>query len=99
MVSIRITNYDEDLLSALYVLIDPSSRERTAYVNMTRYITYLGLCVATCIIFQRNMVAASAIGLAVGLYITVAEYFLQQEQSNQSETSPIDMSQLQDLFT
>lgn len=48
--------------------------ERT--LNVTRYITYLGLCVATCIVFQRNTVVASLIGLAVALYISVSEYML-----------------------
>lgn len=48
--------------------------ERT--LNFTRYITYLGLCVATCIVFQRNTVVASFIGLAVALYISISEYML-----------------------
>lgn len=48
-------------------------------MNLTRYLTYLGLCLATCIIFQRSMLFASIIGLAVGLYISVAEYMLANE--------------------
>lgn len=52
-----------------------------------RYFTYLGLCFATCVIFQSSVYAASAIGLAVALYISLAEYYLylnpgQQEQPN-----------------
>ncbi len=45
-------------------------------MNITRYFTYLGLCVATCIIFQKNMSIAGVIGLAVAAYISVSEYLL-----------------------
>ncbi|XP_066601795.1 cysteine-rich with EGF-like domain protein 2 [Prorops nasuta] len=44
--------------------------------RLTRYGTYLGLCIATCIIFQRNIYAASVIGLLVALYISVSEYVI-----------------------
>ena len=44
--------------------------------NISRYITYFGLVVATCIIFQRNVYAASSVGLLVGLYISVSEYMI-----------------------
>ncbi|XP_044741782.1 cysteine-rich with EGF-like domain protein 2 [Chrysoperla carnea] len=59
--------------------IEKSKVDRAQYVNLTRYLTYLGLCLATCIIFQRSMLFASIIGLAVGLYISVAEYMLANE--------------------
>ncbi|KAG7196483.1 hypothetical protein KM043_000032 [Ampulex compressa] len=49
---------------------------RKKHINIARYVTYLGLCVATCIIFQRNIYAASVIGLAVGIYISVSEYMI-----------------------
>lgn len=41
-----------------------------------RYFTYLGLCVATCVVLQNSVYAASAIGLAVAAYISLAEYYL-----------------------
>lgn len=44
--------------------------------DIRRYVTYLGLCVATCIIFQKNPVIASLIGLAVAIYVAVSEYML-----------------------
>ncbi|XP_065165071.1 cysteine-rich with EGF-like domain protein 2 isoform X1 [Atheta coriaria] len=56
--------------------VDSAQESRQNYVLFTRYATYAGLCIATCIIFQRSMVLASAIGLLVGLYITTSEYVL-----------------------
>ncbi|XP_011298434.1 cysteine-rich with EGF-like domain protein 2 [Fopius arisanus] len=53
---------------------DILGRKRTE--NMARYATYFGLCAATCIILQKNVYAASAIGLLVGLYISVSEYMI-----------------------
>ncbi|XP_015110384.1 cysteine-rich with EGF-like domain protein 2 [Diachasma alloeum] len=53
---------------------DVLGRKKTE--NMARYATYFGLCAATCIILQKNVYAASAIGLLVGLYISVSEYMI-----------------------
>lgn len=55
---------------------DLTNEKRESYVTFTRYLTYFGLCVATCVIFQSSTWAASAVGLAVGLYISVSEYWL-----------------------
>ncbi|CAB0018883.1 unnamed protein product [Nesidiocoris tenuis] len=44
--------------------------------DWSRYLTYLGLSVATGIIFQKNTTVAAVIGLLVGLYVTVSEYML-----------------------
>ncbi|OXU28623.1 hypothetical protein TSAR_010928 [Trichomalopsis sarcophagae] len=49
---------------------------RKTYENWTRYLTYLGLAVATSIILQRNVYAASVIGLCVAIYISVSEYLI-----------------------
>lgn len=43
-------------------------------LEMSRYFTYGGLCLATCIIFRNNVYIASVIGLVVAAYIGVAEY-------------------------
>lgn len=43
---------------------------------MMRYLTYAGLCLATCIIFQRSTILAAVIGVAVAIYMTVSEYML-----------------------
>jgi len=55
---------------------DANKQHNERTLNFTRYITYLGLCIATCIVFQRNTVVASLIGLAVAMYISVSEYML-----------------------
>ncbi|XP_057341793.1 cysteine-rich with EGF-like domain protein 2 [Microplitis mediator] len=44
--------------------------------NWARYATYFGLCLATYIILQGNVYAASVIGLMVALYISVSEYMI-----------------------
>lgn len=51
---------------------------RRQRVFVTRYLTYLGLCIATCIIFQRSIALAAAIGLMVAVYISVSEYMLNE---------------------
>lgn len=56
-------------------MLDKRWNEKMA--DWTRYITYLGLCIATCIIFQKNTVVASIIGLAVAMYVSVSEYMMQ----------------------
>ncbi|XP_034936135.1 cysteine-rich with EGF-like domain protein 2 [Chelonus insularis] len=58
------------------ICINPDILGRKRHENMARYATYFGLCVATCIILQRNVYAASGIGLLVGLYISVSEYMI-----------------------
>ncbi|KAI4478688.1 hypothetical protein M0804_011716 [Polistes exclamans] len=49
---------------------------RKRHENFARYATYLGLCIATCIILQRNIYAASVIGILVAVYISVSEYMI-----------------------
>lgn len=43
-------------------------------IDICSYGTYFGLCLATCIIFRKNIYIASVIGVAVATYIGVAEY-------------------------
>ncbi|XP_046384304.1 cysteine-rich with EGF-like domain protein 2 [Ischnura elegans] len=52
------------------------------YPNLTRYFTYLGLCITTCIIFSKNIIVASLIGLCVAVYISVSEYMLGSSSDN-----------------
>lgn len=55
---------------------DTTNEKRSQYVNLTRYLTYFGLCIATCVIFQSSTWIASIVGLAVAMYISVSEYWL-----------------------
>ncbi|KAF5284425.1 hypothetical protein FQR65_LT13559 [Abscondita terminalis] len=58
------------------VCVDSEQEQRKQHVFITRYLTYLGLCIATCIILQRNVMLAAIIGLCVGIYISISEYML-----------------------
>lgn len=58
------------------VCVDAEQESRKQYVHLTRYLTYLGLCIATCIVFQKSVPLAAIIGLAVACYITMSEYIL-----------------------
>ncbi|XP_018578048.1 cysteine-rich with EGF-like domain protein 2 [Anoplophora glabripennis] len=55
---------------------DASEEYRKSYVVIARYLTYLGLCVTTCIILHKNTYLAAIIGFCVAVYITVSEYML-----------------------
>lgn len=58
------------------ICIDSSEESRRNFVSFSRYLTYLGLCIATCIILNKNTYLAAFIGSCVAIYITVAEYML-----------------------
>ncbi|GFS51611.1 cysteine-rich with EGF-like domain protein 2-A [Trichonephila inaurata madagascariensis] len=54
--------------------IETKTWQRSVHVEVARYATYIGLCIATCIILRRNFYIASLIGLLVGVYIGLSEY-------------------------
>ncbi|RWS13297.1 cysteine-rich with EGF-like domain protein 2 [Dinothrombium tinctorium] len=56
------------------ICVNAKNEERAKQMELSRYATYFGLCVSTCIIFRKNIYVASVIGLIVALYIAVAEY-------------------------
>lgn len=58
------------------ICINEGSWGRKTHVSTARYLTYMGLCVATFIIFQKNVSIAAVIGLFVAIYITVSEYWV-----------------------
>ena len=60
-------------------------------LSNTRYFTYLGLCVATAIIFQRSAAIAGTLGVVVAAYVTLSEYYL---QGATGELKPIGSSDL-----
>jgi hypothetical protein len=69
--------------------VDSKARKKEESVDVSRYATYFGLCVATCVIFSNNIYIASVIGLIVALYIAIAEYTVE----NQSPlVSPIEQA-------
>lgn len=64
-----------------------TSERRQRYVSLTRYLTYFGLCIATCVIFQSSTTIAAIVGLAVALYISISEYWLNTTPSPSSSNS------------
>lgn len=67
------------------MFLDSDLLGRKKQENLARYLTYFGLCVAICIILQRNIYAASIIGLLVAIYISVSEYMI--AHSNVQDTT------------
>lgn len=68
--------------------VDVSNEKRNQYVTFTRYITYLGLCIATCIVLQSSTWLAALVGLAVAVYISVSEYWLNTNPQSTPAPSP-----------
>nr|XP_019560118.2 cysteine-rich with EGF-like domain protein 2 isoform X1 [Aedes albopictus]XP_019560126.2 cysteine-rich with EGF-like domain protein 2 isoform X1 [Aedes albopictus] len=73
---------------------DVSSEKRNQYVAFTRYLTYLGLCIATCIVLQSSTWLAALVGLAVAIYISVSEYWLNTEPQGTPAPSPKILDEL-----
>lgn len=77
----------EGYLKTDNVCMNTDILERKWKENVTRYLTYVGLCIATCIIFQRNMFIASIIGLLVGVYISISEYMIAYNKVQDTQTN------------
>ncbi|XP_050077914.1 cysteine-rich with EGF-like domain protein 2 [Anopheles maculipalpis] len=67
---------------------DTSNEKRNQYATFTRYLTYLGLCIATCIVLQNSTWLAALVGLAVAVYISVSEYWLNTAPQQPAAPSP-----------
>lgn len=88
-----IIRYSSNLLNIAYKshsLVDLTNEKRQSYVTFTRYLTYFGLCIATCVIFQSSTWIASLIGLAVALYITISEYWLHMNPAPKDGPRPLE---------
>lgn len=77
-----------------FFLSDTSSEKRSDYVTMTRYLTYFGLCVATCVIFQSSTWLAALVGIAVAVYISISEYWLSTKTASNGPFGPSIPDQL-----
>ena len=55
---------------------DAEAAGNEQHVTVARYLTYGGLCLATCILLQRSVSLAAIVGLLVAGYITLSEYQL-----------------------
>lgn len=74
-----------------------SSQHRESFVNITRFLTYFGMCVATCVIFQSSTHIAYIVGGAVAIYIAASEYWLNSTAQVGSKPE-INTKQLEDLI-
>ncbi|XP_037912939.1 cysteine-rich with EGF-like domain protein 2 isoform X2 [Hermetia illucens] len=73
-----------------------SHEKRDQYVTLTRYLVYLGLCIAIAVIFQSSTWIGAIVGVAVALYISASEYWLHSSPS--SVTPTVDTKQLEDMI-
>ena len=55
-------------------------------IDNTRFFTYAGLVVATCIILHKNLAVASVVGGVVAAYISFTEYYLANNDIRNSVT-------------
>jgi hypothetical protein len=65
--------------------VDSKVKTQETNMEMSRYATYFGLSLATCIIFRKNMYVASIIGIVVAVYIGLAEYTVRHSSANPME--------------
>lgn len=65
--------------------VDQSQENNRKWVYFTRYLTYLGLCVCTCIIFNKNTILAAVIGIVVAVYISTSEYVLNSQPTPKTD--------------
>lgn len=73
---------------------------RVFTIDNTRFFTYAGLVVATCIIFHKHWVAASVIGGLVAVYISMTEYYLANNMMNGDlQPTPGTLDALQQSIT
>lgn len=67
--------------------IDSAEWWRSVHVQWGRHLTYLGLCVATFIIFKKSIFIASIVGVAVATYIGASEYIVASEDETNNGIS------------
>ena len=64
------------------VCVADKNAGRVFTIDNTRYFTYAGLVIATCIIFHKNWVVASLVGGFVAIYISCTELYLANNTLN-----------------
>lgn len=71
------------------ICINTKAKSPRSNEDLYRYGVYLGLCVATYIIFQKNVILASIVGVVVAVYVSVSEYILNDKSAAIDPTSII----------
>merc|ERR1712117_882164 len=59
-----------------FCVVDKTNTGKLFNIDNTRFFTYAGLVVATCIILHKNWLVASGVGVVVAAYISFTEYYL-----------------------
>ena len=77
-----LTSSSSSLLLLPLLSLLPSSIGRIFTIDNTRYFTYAGLVIATCIIFHKNWLVASLVGGVGAVYISATEYYLANNTMN-----------------
>ncbi len=60
--------------------VSPDDAGKLLTLSNTRYFTYGALCLVACIIFQRSVALAGALGVVIAMYISLSEYFLRSAE-------------------
>merc|ERR1740123_1464501 len=68
-------------------------------IDNTRFFTYAGLVVATCIILHKNWLVASGVGVVVAAYISFTEYYLANNDiSGDLQPTPATLDTIKQQF-
>lgn len=79
--------------------VNVNDEERQNYISMTRYFTYFGLCLCTCIILNKNVSLAAVVGVCVGIYITLSEYMVNSPDAPKADLSEQLTDQIKKAFS
>ncbi|XP_030748515.1 cysteine-rich with EGF-like domain protein 2 [Sitophilus oryzae] len=80
------------------ICVSENDEDRKKYVTFSRYLTYFGLCLCTCIISNKNIYLAAIVGLCVGIYITLSEYMLSSSDGHKTDLREQLAEQLKKSF-
>nr|XP_040579641.1 cysteine-rich with EGF-like domain protein 2 isoform X1 [Lepeophtheirus salmonis]XP_040579645.1 cysteine-rich with EGF-like domain protein 2 isoform X1 [Lepeophtheirus salmonis]XP_040579650.1 cysteine-rich with EGF-like domain protein 2 isoform X1 [Lepeophtheirus salmonis] len=58
------------------VCISDETAGRIFTISNSRFLTYIGLIVAACIIFQRSPIVSGILGVIITFYVSLSEYYL-----------------------
>jgi len=78
---------------------DKAASGKIFNIDNTRFFTYAGLVVATCIILHKNLAVASVVGGIVAAYISFTEYYLANNDiSGDLQPTPATLDTIKQQF-
>jgi len=82
-----------------FCVADKMASGKIFNIDNTRFFTYAGLVVATCIILHKNFVVASVVGVVVAVYISFTEYYLANNDiSGDLQPTPATLDTIKQQF-